>query len=65
MKHFYILTTLICFGCLTSDGQRVLFTDNFGSYPDKESLSGNGSGWDTTGVSDFTNKKKTTHSELR
>jgi hypothetical protein len=60
MKHFYILTTLICFGCLTSDGQRVLFTDNFGSYPDKESLSGNGSGWDTTGVSDFTNKKNDT-----
>jgi hypothetical protein len=61
MKHFYILTTLICFGCLTSDGQRVLFTDNFGSYPDKESLSGNGSGWDTTGVSDFTNKKNDTY----
>lgn len=59
MKNFYILTFIICFGCLTSNGQRTLFTDNFGAYPNGESLSGNGSGWDTTGVSDFTNKKMT------
>lgn len=61
MKNFYILTFIICFGCLTSNGQRTLFTDNFGAYPNGESLSGNGSGWDTTGVSDFTNKKNDTY----
>jgi hypothetical protein len=56
MKHFYILTTLICFGCLTSDGQRILFTDNFGTYNNTEDLSANSSGWIHTGVGGFTNK---------
>ena len=56
MKNFYVITFIICFGCLTSEGQRVLFTDNFGAYSNGESLSANSSGWDTTGVSDFTNK---------
>ena len=62
MKNFYILTFLICFGYLTSksQGQRVLFTDNFGAYSNGESLSGNGSGWNATGVGDFTNKINST-----
>lgn len=61
MKHFYILTTLICFGCLTSDGQRVLFTDNFGTYSNTEDLSANSSGWTHTGVGGFTNKINATY----
>ena len=60
MRNFYVLIFIICFGCLTSKGQRTLFTDNFGAYADGASLSENGSGWDTTGVSDFTNKKNET-----
>ena len=62
MKNFYILTFIICFGYLASKGQgeRVLFTDNFGAYSNGESLSGNGSGWNATGVGDFTNKINST-----
>lgn len=36
-------------------GQVVLFTDNFGAYPDDEVLSENASGWYHSGVGDFTN----------
>jgi hypothetical protein len=63
MKNFVLNALIICFGFLISKGQgeRVLFTDNFGAYLDKESLSGNSSGWDTTGVSDFINKKNVTY----
>jgi hypothetical protein len=61
MKHFYILTTLICFGCLTSNGQRVLFTDNFGTYANGEDLSTNSSGWIHSGVGGFTNKINATY----
>lgn len=57
MKHFYILTTLICFGCLTSNGQSgLLFSDNFGAYSNTEDLSTNSSGWSHTGVGGFFNK---------
>jgi len=61
MKHLYILTTIICFGCLTSNGQRVLFTDNFGTYSNGEDLSTNSSGWIHTGVGGFTNKINATY----
>ena len=62
MRSFYILTFLISFGFFASKGQgeRVLFTDNFGAYSNGESLSGNSSGWNATGVGDFTNKINST-----
>lgn len=58
MKNIYFLTLGICCGFLTSgaQGERVLFTDNFGAYDNAESISSSTNGWVHTGVGDFTNK---------
>ncbi len=62
MKNFYILTLAIFFGFLTHEaqGQKVLFTENFGAYNNTEDLSTNGSGWIHTGVGGFLNKVNST-----
>ena len=64
MKRIFFLLIATILTCATVNAQKVLFTDNFGAYPDDESLSTNGSGWAHEGVGDFTNNINATYGAL-